>query len=385
MNRIDTSQPNGFPLKADATLGFMQQAYSSAINALAKLAVDGNVIISGCIDNGATVSDGWVLFQDELFYFQGGTKSVFFVIDEQIQADNNQNGTSVNRYFTRTLKFGAGANSYSFASLQRVETLVSLVQKNAATYGEPSVILSGCDVSNVNNGVLDISPGTLMLNGKYYNAPAYTGSYPVYFTAINGIWENNANSPDDIAFTPWCSQYLKLVNKRNVTSIGEILMQIVDISDFDSSGLGQWIYKGFALCNGNNGTLDMRGRVPMGHDDRLTDPSNGIWSAEYNVLATVGGEKEHSLSIDEMPRHNHQPNDGGDPNGAVYQPSLPGGYGLIQKTVTGQNRVASSLTTTGSGTKPDVVTTPALVPFQGADQAHENRPPFMVLAYIQRI
>jgi microcystin-dependent protein len=384
MNRIDTSQPNGFPLKADLTLGFMQQAYSSAINALAKLAVDGDVIITGCIDNGATVTDGWVLFQDEMFYFQGGTKSMFFIVDEQIQADNNQDGTLVNRYFTRTLKFGVGTNSYPFALLQRAETLVSLVQKNAAAYGEPNVILSGCIVSNVNNNTLDISDGTVMLNGRYYIAPAYTGSYPIYFTE-NGIWEQTISTAQTIEFNPYTSQYLKLVNKRNVTSIGEILMQIVDISNFDSSGLGRFIYKGFAICNGENGTFDMRGRVPMGHDDRLSDPSNGIWSPEYNTLGNAFGEKEHTLSMAEMPRHNHQPNDGGDPNGAVYQPSLAGGYGLIQKTVTGQNRVASSLTTTGSGTKPDVVTTPALVPFQGNDQPHENRPPFMVLAYIQRI
>lgn len=42
---------------------------------------------------------------------------------------------------------------------------------------------------------------------------------------------------------------------------------------------------------------DLRGRVPVGVDDTIN---------EFNVLGKVGGEIAHTLTVEEMPAHNHQ-------------------------------------------------------------------------------
>ena len=58
------------------------------------------------------------------------------------------------------------------------------------------------------------------------------------------------------------------------------------------SGSASDIPDGFALCDGTNGTPDLRDRFILGA------------GKSYSVNST-GGEKEHTLTVDEMPSHNH--------------------------------------------------------------------------------
>lgn len=381
MNKIDFTQPDGFPLKAE-TLGFMQEAYQQALYGLAQLAGVGNIIVSGCTDNGSTVTSGWIYINNELFYFQGGTKSTYIIVDETITTDTNQGGATVNRYFYRSLKFGTSTTQFDFSSLERVESLSGLRTKLWLSYFESAIILSGCSVSNVSGGNLTISSGVAMLDNQFINVPSYNGAYPVYFGL--GVWSTTAPGGGSyLTFNPHTGSRLQHIYKRAVTIQGEIIMQAVDITRFDNTGLGKWEYAGFALCNGANGTIDLRGRVPLGYDPRTSDPSNGIWDTGYNALGNTGGEKKHVLSIAEMPRHNHQ--DVGNPAGSKYQASTPGDYGLIRKSTTGQVNTAAGVDNNGSGTEPVVNETPVNIPWQGDGVAHENRQPFIVLAYIQRI
>ena len=112
-------------------------------------------------------------------------------------------------------------------------------------------------------------------------------------------------------------------------------------TNYDATGLGvpgtmAW---GWALCNGQNKTDDHRGRFVTGYDpDR----------ADYAAVGATGGEETHTLGARELPvtsvpRYNgHITFSGGDSNGNAAQ---DGG--------------ATSF---------------------GGGQAHENRPPFYVLA-----
>ena len=59
------------------------------------------------------------------------------------------------------------------------------------------------------------------------------------------------------------------------------------------SGAANKIPEGWALCNGQNGTPDLRNRFVVGA------------GGEYQVNAT-GGEKTHTLTANEMPRHSHE-------------------------------------------------------------------------------
>jgi len=92
------------------------------------------------------------------------------------------------------------------------------------------------------------------------------------------------------------------------------------LSNFDSSGIGL-ASLGFLkvyLCNGQNGTPDLRGRVPVGAIrnvpggsldpavDPTIDPNNPNWG-----LNDKAGENFHTLTVAEMPAHNHTYTDPG--------------------------------------------------------------------------
>ena len=108
---------------------------------------------------------------------------------------------------------------------------------------------------------------------------------------------------------------------------------------------------GFVLCDGNNGTPDLRGRFIVGHH-----PSNG----DYDVNDT-GGAETVTLTVNQIPSHKHVttfdghkffPGDG----------STSIGYG-------------------GAGGYPATVFN---MDNTGGGQSHENRPPYYALCYIMK-
>jgi microcystin-dependent protein len=92
---------------------------------------------------------------------------------------------------------------------------------------------------------------------------------------------------------------------------------------------------------------NLKGRVPVGIDGS---------QSEFNVLGEVGGEKTHTLTINEMPAHTHS-----------YQ-NQPNSH-----------QVAVSLTTTGTA---DDVNIDQTTGSTGGSQAHNNLQPYIVLNYI---
>lgn len=102
---------------------------------------------------------------------------------------------------------------------------------------------------------------------------------------------------------------------------------------------------GWALCDGSNGTPNLRDRFVVGAGN------------EYAVGAG-GGEKTHILTVDEMPSHNH----------TVYG-SVKGMSGTIKCPLVSSMQADGNYTTLNSG--------------NGA--AHENRPPYYALAYIMKL
>lgn len=130
------------------------------------------------------------------------------------------------------------------------------------------------------------------------------------------------------------------------------------------SGSIATIPDGFALCDGNNGTPDLRNRfiVGAGQDSSTSThiPGiNGIGSGYYRP-GNYGGEDTHKLSISEIPSHNHS------------------------ITVTNNySRPDSSVP--GKGTGGDPYTNNGYVGYTGGDQPHENRPPYFALAYIMKL
>lgn len=131
---------------------------------------------------------------------------------------------------------------------------------------------------------------------------------------------------------------------------------------------------GWALCDGQNGTPDLRGRFVL-------SSGNGIGLTPRNRGAH-GGEERHQLTIQEMPSHAHGVSDPG---------HFHAWSGSRQLAGTDDNNNTSEFSKGDRGTQDTVVkntdgrgTNISIVP-AGGDLAHENMPPFYALAYIMKL
>ncbi len=113
------------------------------------------------------------------------------------------------------------------------------------------------------------------------------------------------------------------------------------------------IPSGWALCNGSNGTPDLRERFIVG----AGGDNPNVNGTGYNV-DDAGGEANHTLTIAEMPSHTH---------GMRYDPSSSGTeYQFNSGTDQGFREYVDTYST-------------------GGDEPHENRPPYYALAYIMKL
>ncbi|WP_202945713.1 tail fiber protein [Acetonema longum] len=111
------------------------------------------------------------------------------------------------------------------------------------------------------------------------------------------------------------------------------------------SGSIATIPAGWTLCNGQNGTPDLRDRFIVG--------AGGSYS-----VGNTGGSNTVTLTVNQIPSHNHA------------FPGHPGG--------SASSRVDADFS--GSGTWYNKV-----VGNTGGGQSHENRPPYYALCYIYKI
>lgn len=124
-----------------------------------------------------------------------------------------------------------------------------------------------------------------------------------------------------------------------------------DVSSVPKGSILPWygnlnsIPSGFSLCNGQNGTPDLRDRFLVGA------------GSSYSLGAT-GGEAKHTLTIAVMPSHNHKV--------IGYSEHSPG---------TGK---AGEIGSKSDGSYFFTENT-------GGNQPHENRPPYYALYYIMKL
>ena len=133
--------------------------------------------------------------------------------------------------------------------------------------------------------------------------------------------------------------------------------QVVGNSIFVQGMIIMWnstvnsIPTGFVLCDGSNGTPDLRGRFVVGHH-----PSNN----DYDIDDT-GGSESVTLTVAQMPSHKHDTtfdNKKYFPGGCSTSISFGGAGGYPADTFSMSN--------------------------EGGGQSHENRPPYYALCYIMK-
>lgn len=132
------------------------------------------------------------------------------------------------------------------------------------------------------------------------------------------------------------------------------------------------IPEGWALCDGSNGTPNLRGQFIVGYDAS---------DADYNAIGKTGGSKGVTLTVAQMPAHKHT----GSTNSA----------GAHTHTVTGYAKQSQSVDNGGGAVVADSEGNAPVTGSAGAHShtmslnneggggEHPNRPPYYTLAYIQ--
>lgn len=114
----------------------------------------------------------------------------------------------------------------------------------------------------------------------------------------------------------------------------------------------------------------LKGRVPVGRDAAQT---------EFDALGEVGGAKTHTLSVGEMPSHNHGGATGEDSPDhthtavGAFSIAIDGGSGAGVAAYSGMNTGGASTRHTHA------------IGSQGGGSAHNNLQPYQVLNYIIRV
>lgn len=158
----------------------------------------------------------------------------------------------------------------------------------------------------------------------------------------------------------------EMTPRQRITSVGYALSAYNGVP---KGGIIMWkgtiaeIPSGWALCDGTNGTPNLRDRFIVGA------------GSGYAVGAT-GGEATHTLTVDEMPSHNHGVTD---PK-HVHTFLFDNGSGSSTRLTTG----GGSTRYTGPGDQTPAATG-ITINNKGSGAAHENRPPYYALAFIMKM
>lgn len=115
------------------------------------------------------------------------------------------------------------------------------------------------------------------------------------------------------------------------------------------AGTLETIPTGWHLCNGEDGTIDLRGMFALGA------------GGTYN-LGDTGGSEEVTLTVEQMARHSHSLS-------GLMKPDNSSGSLLKQGDGTIFRYAISNVTTN----------------YAGSSQPHPNMPPYKALYYIQKI
>jgi microcystin-dependent protein len=225
-----------------------------------------------------------------------------------------------------------------------------------------------------------------------------------YFNAASGVWlamnplqAQMRNAADSII-----SAYkLRVENDLVVTGNSQTL-GTVKATNFEGDGIvpagGIIIWSGSAaavpagwnLCNGSNGTPDLRERFVVGAGG--DNPS--VVGAGY-ALSANGGSNQVALTVNEMPSHSH----------TIVDPGHAHTFRMGRETFSGANQYglasmnSSDLVvnpnTSNGDTAPGIKyqpgsavmnnTTGISINATGNGQPHENRPPYFALCYIMKL
>lgn len=125
---------------------------------------------------------------------------------------------------------------------------------------------------------------------------------------------------------------------------------------------------GWHICDGTNGTPDLRGRFILGASDG-------------HAVGSTGGEENHTLTAAEMPAHKHTgtTSTNGEHSHGVRDADYHDGYG--KSFDSGDWGPKRYIPTSNAGNHNHTFTTDNA----GGGAAHNNMPPYYALSYIMKL
>lgn len=241
--------------------------------------------------------------------------------------------------------------------------------------GAGPTALKGCGVSSDPGVNVTIQPGYIYYDGEVYRVPGKTVSAASIAACSLAVLELDPGTLENPNLT-YANGINRLVYKERVLDLvgntgGVVLLTglsrannfdmpgavksvwFATIGEFEAqfdttTGIGKDRYQGWAWCNGQGGRPDWRGRTLVGYNPTDSD---------FDAFTKTGGAKTHTLTVDEMPSHNHTVNSSGGTGTAFIIAAGDGSGGDL----------ASSTANTGGGA------------------AHNNMPPYGIAAWIIKL
>ena len=205
------------------------------------------------------------------------------------------------------------------------------------------VVASPLNYKGAVNNYSDLAYIEILQNGDIYSVTSENKNYVysneewIEYTPIINIEIVNEQLQNLIKELPITISNAILEDNKQKYPVGKIIISTEDVSPTTYLGFGTWEKWG-------------QGRVPIGVDSE---------DENFNTAEQTGGEKEHTLTVNEMPSHYHQfAIDGGSDAGTMDRVAL-NDYGPA--------RWYSNTRPTGNG------------------QAHNNMPPYITCFMFKRI
>ncbi len=190
MNKhINFSNLGGSPFDQQ-TLEFMQSAYTGISEMLAGVIGD-NVIVSGCVVNGNSISAGWVIVGGELLPFAASQTGVqaTFVVRELTESLVFEDGNSKPVEITRYAEFGTSGNAIGWDTLKRLpqtisEHILSKANPHGVTKAQVGLgNLPNAMSDNVSSNASNVLASTAMVHNAIKDRIVYTGRMELSLSA----------------------------------------------------------------------------------------------------------------------------------------------------------------------------------------------------------
>lgn len=250
-----------------------------------------------------------------------------------------------------------------------------------------AMVVVGCEITPAATpGNSNVAAGVVFLDGRFMRVePVADVTLPVFIAPLAAIDTSRTyktgsvkvavkdytaaivtaqpSAGSYITINSTQDEYYKAILRNSIMPVGSILM-VDAVAGFDiNTGLGSGGWQGWALCDGQNGTPNLKGRFVVGFDkDSAVTPVNQTTATKnYGATKNTGGADAVTLTQAQLP--NVQLNSGLYNNSDDYSDGN------------------ASPNNIGTAPNSQPIKTQAL----GAGQPHENRPAYLVLAYVKKI